>query len=55
LFANNRGIFADIAAKHQKTVSCLRFPIPDMAVPDVDIMNRILYATDKAIKADQPV
>lgn len=55
LFADYSGIFAEIAAEQQEAVSCLRFPVPDLQVPDIDTMHRILDAIDAAIEAGRPV
>jgi hypothetical protein len=55
LFADYSGIFTDIAAEQQETVSCLRFPVRDLHAPDIATMHRILDAIDAAIETGRPV
>ena len=49
LFERDRGRNA------KQRVSCRRFPVPDLGVPDVATMHRILNAIDAAIADRMPV
>ena len=55
LFADYSDIFTEIAAEQRKKVSCLRFPVRDLDVPDVGLMHRILDSIDAAIETGRPV
>ena len=48
-------LFEKIAAEHDQKISCLRFPVPDLGVPDIVTMRRILVAIDTAMSAGMPV
>lgn len=55
LFADYSAVFSEIAAEQEETVSCLRFPVRDLDVPEVGVMHQILDAIDEAIEAVRPV
>ncbi len=54
-FADYTGTFTEIAAEMAQAVSCLRFPVQDLGVPDAATMTRILDAIDASIAAGMPV
>jgi hypothetical protein len=55
LFADYAPLFKEIAAKSGERVSCRRFPVPDLGVPDIATMQRILDTIDAAIADRIPV
>lgn len=54
-FADYAPIFQEIAEGRAASVSCLRFPVRDLGIPDPPTMRRILDAVDRSIEEGRPV
>ena len=54
-FVDYAPMFERIAANSGASVRCRRFPVPDLGVPDVATMHRILNAIDAAVADGIPV
>lgn len=55
LFVDYAPLFARIAAECGQPVACMRFPVPDLGVPEAPAMKRILDAMDASIADGKPV